>query len=391
MEVAAPVQQVWGALLRLASQEGLPFALWRLPDAQGPQAILSLSPLQPLQAELEQLGTGLLLGGFASEQRQAYWMPADLRFVDGRLECAPGLDASSRLRWEQLRPRFEALLTQQAGRIDYAVGLTLPQETSRAHYEQMVRRGIAAIRQGRFQKVVPAKVRKAALHPAFDPLQAYAQLLEKYPRAFVSLVSAPEVGTWMGATPETLLRVQQGRYFSTVSLAGTQPYRGQALQDVTWGTKEIEEQALVSRYIVNCFKKIRLREFEEQGPSTLRAGNLLHLCTSFQVDMQQAAFPDLASVMLELLHPTSAVCGMPKPEALSFLQAEEGFDRQLFSGFLGPVHWQGDTQLFVNLRCMQLSHTHAYLYAGAGITADSVPEKEWTETEMKTMTVGAVL
>ena len=77
------------------------------------------------------------------------------------------------------------------------------------------------------------------------------------------------------------------------------------------GQKDIEEQALVERYVISCFKKIRLREYDEHGPKTMIAGNVLHLKTEFEVDMVATNFPQLGSVMLNLLHPTSAVCGMP--------------------------------------------------------------------------------
>ncbi|WP_332912325.1 chorismate-binding protein [Algoriphagus boritolerans] len=107
--------------------------------------------------------------------------------------------------------------------------------------------------------------------------------------------------------------------FHTMALAGTQPASGEnPLKSAAWTQKEIEEQALVCRYIVDCFKKIRLREYEEHGPKTIMAGNLLHLRTDFKVDMKATGFPQLGSVMLDLLHPTSAVCGMPRKEAHDF-------------------------------------------------------------------------
>src|SRR5690606_14602969 len=156
----------------------------------------------------------------------------------------------------------------------------------------------------------------------------------------------------------------------------------QAISQASWTQKEIEEQALVSRYIINCFKKIRLREYDEKGPKTVKAGNLMHLKTDFTVDTRSVNFPELATVMLELLHPTSAVCGMPRQPALEFIKNNEGFDRRLYSGYLGPVNLMGETNLFVNLRCMALKSDQATIYAGAGVTVDSDPEKEWQETEM---------
>ena len=95
--------------------------------------------------------------------------------------------------------------------------------------------------------------------------------------------------------------------------------------------------------------------------------------------------------MLGLLHPTSAVCGMPKAPATQFLLAHENFDRSFFSGFLGPVNMFEETHLFVNIRCMQLFDKEAILYAGAGVTAFSDVEKEWEETHLKCQTMRKVL
>jgi isochorismate synthase len=109
----------------------------------------------------------------------------------------------------------------------------------------------------------------------------------------------------------------------------------------------------------------------------------MHLKSVFEVDMKATNFPQLGSVMLQLLHPTAAVCGMPLEPALQFLEANEGYDRGFYAGYLGPVNVNEGTDLFVNLRCMQMSGNQAVLYAGAGVTIDSLPEKEWAETEMK--------
>ena len=180
--------------------------------------------------------------------------------------------------------------------------------TSDASYQQTVEAALQAISNGDFQKVVPAALRSISISDDFDPLKIFDKLCQSYPSAFVSLISTPETGTWMGASPEALIEVEDSKTFTTVAVAGTQAYRpGTSIQDVAWRQKEIEEQALVSRYIINCFKKIRLREFEELGPKTVVAGNLLHLKTTYAVDMKETNFPLLGGVMLDLLHPTSAV------------------------------------------------------------------------------------
>ncbi len=269
-----------------------------------------------------------------------------------------------------------------------AVGekLELPSD-QRDHFVDLVTLGIKMIGQGHVQKVVPSRTKEIELPAGFKPGKLFFDLCSTYTNAFVSLVYTPGHGAWMGATPELLIDVS-GDTFKTVSLAGTQKYDPERpLSEVAWTQKEIEEQALVSRYIINCFKKIRLREFEEIGPKTVRAGNLIHLKTEYSVDMAATNFPNLGSVMLDLLHPTSAICGMPLQASLDFILEHEHYDREFFSGYLGPVNFNNKTSLFVNLRCMKLHNGTATLYAGAGVTEDSDPAKEWLETEMKMNTL----
>ncbi|MFT7281747.1 MAG: isochorismate synthase, partial [Cyclobacteriaceae bacterium] len=99
-----------------------------------------------------------------------------------------------------------------------------------------------------------------------------------------------------------------------------------------------------------------------------------------------------SSIMMHLLHPTSAVCGMPLQPALNFIKEVEGYERGLYAGFLGPVNFNNLTHLFVNLRCMQIINDQKIrLYAGAGITADSDPNKEFVETQLKMNTLKNLL
>ncbi|WP_242510113.1 chorismate-binding protein [Hymenobacter persicinus] len=270
----------------------------------------------------------------------------------------------------------------------------LPHTATQPEYAALVETGVEAIRQGQVLKVVSSRAARRPLPAGFDALRAFESLCQRYPQAFVSLVSAPGAGTWLGASPEVLVTIDADGIFRTMALAGTQPLApGMLPQQAIWRQKEIEEQALVSRYIVSCFKQLRLREYEETGPRTAVAGQLLHLRTDFAVNLRAVPFPTLGTDMLRLLHPTSAVGGMPRQAALNFLHQHEGYDRAYYSGFLGPVNLPqpGVARLFVNLRCLQLRSTEAVLYAGTGLTIDSDPEREWSETEMKLSTIGAIL
>lgn len=260
--------------------------------------------------------------------------------------------------------------------------------TTSYEYIHAVQRGIERIENSELIKVVPSKVKLHELPSGFSLAEAFIKLCEAYPSAFVSVVSCPEFGTWLTATPEMLIEVDEKGIFKTMALAGTQRFEpGKSLHEVAWTDKEIEEQAMVSRYIINRLKEIRLREFVEEGPMTVRAANLTHLCSTFTVDTKETNFPNLGDVMLNLLHPTSAVCGMPKLPAIELIKEIEQHNRKFYTGFLGPVNIDNHTSIYVNLRCMELFDGKANLFAGAGVTAFSNPEKEWEETELKCNTL----
>ena len=384
-----PFATVQHAFFSYAHDHHRSVAAWRLPQQTQQHVIADLGgsgQLPPLPLEL--LPAGFVAHPFR-EQEAAVFIRADLHYTS---EAEPTDHATQEaLRWVE-----NYLETGEKVRTPYCASPapTTP-DTVRQSFVDTVAEAVRTIEAGQLHKVVPSRQKSIPLPANFDVTEAFQRLCSAYPSAFVSVFSVPGVGTWLGASPETLVSTYQraGRpIFRTMALAGTQVARGQdALKYASWRQKEIEEQAMVSRYIVNCFKKIRLREFEENGPKTVAAGNLLHLRTDFTVDMEATNFPDLGSTMLRLLHPTSAVCGMPKQPALDFLRQHEHYDRSFFSGYLGPVNVAEETHVFVNLRCAQLLEQQALLYAGAGITIDSEPDQEWKETEMKMDTLLRVI
>ena len=134
--------------------------------------------------------------------------------------------------------------------------------TPKEEFLAQVKEGMDAIASGSLSKIVPARRKAVPLREDFDLIKTYLALCEEYPNAFVNFFHIPSLGSWLGATPEVLIRTKGDRFF-TMSLAGSQLAKGDnPLKHAAWTQKEIEEQALVSRYIVNCFKKIRLREYE---------------------------------------------------------------------------------------------------------------------------------
>lgn len=257
------------------------------------------------------------------------------------------------------------------------------------YYKKIVELAIEAIVNNEFKKVVLGRQKIIALSDPISIVKIYFELLHAYPNAFVSLIYHPRKGCWIGASPELLLSINSANIFKTVALAGTQKINSKTpLSEIVWTHKEIEEQALVARYIINCFKTIRLRDYEDIGPRTVIAGQLAHLQTDFKVNMIVTGFPDLANLMLNLLHPTSAICGMPKLEALNFINTHENIDRSLFSGYCGPINFEYESNLYVNIRCARVYSNAVALYAGAGVTQESNPQKELDETNAKMETIG---
>lgn len=379
--------ELFAILLAQANENDYSVALWRLPNDPGKNLILSFSAstLEP-KAVLEDLTSGFIVAPF-DKTKNRYFLNADLlfSFSEGRLkEPTDSLQASSQ-HW--LNEIIENV-PRSASKKFYSKESSSGTAGEKEQYERLVKKSIAQIEAGAFEKIVPSRSKQVSLPESFDVIETFQKLCQAYPNAMISFISIPKVGTWIGASPELLVQVENNHIFKTVALAGTKPFEpGTNIKHAAWTQKEIEEQALVCRYIISNFKKIRLREYTEHGPKTIVAGNVMHLKTTFEVDMKETNFPQLGSVMLHLIHPTSAVCGMPLEESLDFLQTNEGYDRELYAGYLGPVNVHQNIALFVNLRCMQLTGSQAILYAGAGVTADSVPENEWEETEIKLNTL----
>ncbi|CAN5539449.1 hypothetical protein BH23BAC1_BH23BAC1_26230 [soil metagenome] len=388
-------QKVIQSFLHAATTHMLPIAVWKLPEQVDFNIIIDLSGKpKNVKTNLEELDKGFLFSPFLkNSEHDNLFLEADLHYSSKDHNISFNNFNHSSPKEEDLECFLLSLeeFMETEGDMEtpyFSSHQKLTTSSEKSEFIDLVNDAISQIKEGSFEKVVVSRIKKTELKEGFDLVRTFLNLSERYKTAFVSLVSIPETGTWIGASPETLIKVDANQTFLTESLAGTQLFQeNQQFSEVTWTQKEIEEQALVSRYIINCFKKIRLREFEEIGPKTIIAGNLMHLRTQYKVDMNATGFPTLGTIMLDLLPPTSAVCGMPQQPALDFILNHEKYNRSFYSGFLGPVNVDQETHIFVNLRCMQLINNLAVLYAGAGILENSNPEKEWRETEIKCETL----
>lgn len=373
---------VMDALVHHCQQEGFGLAIWQLPNSDERHFLVSFQPTIIREGNIEHLPAGFLVAGFEGGiQGIKHFLQADVYLSVGKKHIDPTT-------FQERLPGFK--IPQVASAHGKLLELPFTSEEQLA-FEKIVAEAVSQIESGTFRKVVLARKKEVSLVGSISLGQLFDKVSDKYTGTFNSIVHLPDNGTWIGASPEILVSLNAANEFRTVALAGTQKVNGQTEREANWSQKELQEQAYVNRYIVDRFKKIRLREYDDIGPRTVRVGDLFHLKTEYVVDQNEVNFPQLVNTVLDLLHPTSAVCGMPREEAIDFVLTNEGFPRELYGGYLGPVNIQKEIHLYVNLRCAKITDKTASFYAGAGITQDSVSRDEFMETESKMDSLRALL
>lgn len=252
-------------------------------------------------------------------------------------------------------------------------------EISHEDYLAMIGKALDGIESGLLEKVVLSRTKTVQLDAGFSALSLFRKLNTRYPSAFVYLLKIGEE-VWAGATPETLVR-RKGLHVQTLSLAGTL-----RKESGNFTSKEIHEQQLVTDFILVQLEPHTVN-IQVKGPVELNAGPIRHLATHMEANLKSE---NDFSLLMDALPPTPAVSGLPRPAAMQFISENEGYNRQLYAGYLG-YHTEKQSLFFVNLRCVQLFESEAVLYAGGGIVKSSDPEREWQETEEKMRVVGDLL
>lgn len=257
--------------------------------------------------------------------------------------------------------------------------------TSLDAYREAFGRFIAPLRENTFQKLVLSRTDTCRLDKEFSPLRTFVKACNNYPRMMIYLCHTSATGTWIGTTPEILLS-GKGDEWQTVALAGTMPMDGE-LMPQEWSKKNLEEQAMVANYIRRIVKA-HGSKCVEKGPYTARAGQLVHLKSDFFFRLKKT---DMLGHLLDELHPTPAVCGIPKAEAYHFITENEIHQRKYYTGFVGWIDPHEQTDVYVNLRCMEICGDTATLYAGGGILPSSEVMAEWEETNEKLKTIKHII
>jgi len=251
------------------------------------------------------------------------------------------------------------------------------QAESHEEYLNKLKDVIQVIKENNLPKLVLSRRKIFTDFNEINLEESFKNLCKTYPNAFRYIFIKGE-NAWIGAFSEVLGKFNKTTHeFETMSLAGTIPV------SESWTEKEIEEQKPVSSYIRNVLENFSINsEIQESETYDHISGNIKHLRTDFKLKIN----PEDLDSIIEELHPTPAVCGIPKDFCKEKIEQFEKFPRELYAGFI-RIETEDFIQYFVNLRCAKLFSDSVHLFVGGGITAQSNPQKEWIETELKSEAV----
>ncbi len=351
------------------------FALFRLP---GKEPVLLLQKdrkehLYPSFGGVE--GTGFVLCPFAEGQGHPVVLIRDDEKYTGWDNIAAGLAGIIR------RDNLEHMTVPETVSCDFA-GLKerlykAPRDTG---YTKALQCFLKELSGGHFQKLVLSRSQDIA--GRFSAARIFLNACASCPHAMVSLVHG-SCGTWIGASPEILMQGSLAGGWQTMALAGTR----KSGTEGAWDDKNRHEQAIVADYIRQVLTPAAA-DLTESEAYTFQAGGVEHLRTDFAFSTKESM---RIQDVVHSLHPTPAVCGLPKERAQQCILTTETQDRRYYSGFLGFWDNGQACSLYVNLRCLKLSQQGVRLYAGGGILPQSDPDSEWLETCGKMCTMLALL
>lgn len=288
----------------------------------------------------------------------------------------------------QLAPAPGALVAQPAG----APLSPVEEQPDRPAWDRLVGLFAGAVGRGRLDKVVLARRVLLRSPRELDPVNALRRLAAAGPES-TTFAFVRGGATFLGATPERLVRTE-GRSFRTVAIAGSAARGSDEAEDARLAAallasdKEREEHGIVVEMLRRALAPLAESLQVAPRPGVLRLRHVQHLVTPLEGTLREEA--GLLAVA-ERLHPTPAVGGEPRAEALDLIAEHEGFERGWYAGPVGWLGSDGDGELMVALRCGVVAGREAALYSGCGIVADSDPAREWDESRMKLRPVASAL
>lgn len=252
-------------------------------------------------------------------------------------------------------------------------------------WERIVTAATREIKTGPLEKVVLSRVCEIQFADRIDVDSALDDLNDRYPECYRFLFEPRPYHAFYGATPELLVKVN-GRRVTTMGLAGSirrgnspeedEDYAQQLLSD----PKERHEHALVVKAIKERLGELTTELDVPEMPCIYRLSNIQHLYTPIEGQLKQemGVLP-----LVETLHPTPALGGTPRHLAMEFIRQAEPVPRGWYAAPIGWIDYHLDGEFGVAIRSAVCQDRRVWLYAGGGIVADSIPQKEWDETALK--------
>ncbi len=257
--------------------------------------------------------------------------------------------------------------------------------TNRERWEQTVRDSLEAIRSGRISKAVLARTLDVELAEPIDPVDLIAHLRSVNRASYVFLFEPAPGTTLVGAAPETVATLRDGVFHAT-AVAGsirrgdTAREQAELAARLLASDKDRAEQRIALDDMVARLGTVAHQIRTDPQPHVLTLDRIQHLETEIRASVRtDVGILDL----LRLLHPTPAVCGLPRDAALAFLAEEEPFERGWYAGPVGLFDAEGNGIFVPALRMGVSTGSGWRLFAGAGIVDGSVPAAEWEETAIK--------
>ena len=255
----------------------------------------------------------------------------------------------------------------------------------RRSYESAVSRALERISRGEFEKIVLARAKDVKAPAPLHALKLLNGLRQRFPDCTSFSVANGRGQSFIGASPELLLRVEDGVVL-TEALAGSTHRGATASEDASLGNrllhseKDLREHRIVLDSIVRRLGPLGLDLRYSARPILRRLSNVQHLHTPVEAKLPRGV---RLLEMLGRLHPTPAVGGTPRELAVPLIAGLEAFPRGLYGGALGWIDSRGGGEFVVALRSALIDGARARMYAGAGIVDGSSPQSEYAETELK--------
>lgn len=329
----------------------------------------------PVEDEVGLAGTGLVMfGSVAFDGRAATSVFVIPRVVLGRTRTPQGI-RSWRTASTAEPPLRPSVPVSTPGSVRYSDGAQSADE-----WERTVARAVGLLRSGEIDKIVLARDLLASTENRIDIRYLLNRLEPRWPGCWTFAVDG-----LVGATPEILLRRNGSHVFSRV-LAGTMARGADRTDDEAIGrwllesTKNRAEHRYAVASLAEALGSYCATMSVPESPYLHRLSGLMHLATD--VTGELSGDPELLD-LVNALHPTAAVCGTPRDRARDLIAELEGMDRGRYAGPVGWVDAGGNGEWGLALRCAAVGDRGIRLYAGCGIVADSDPEAELAEAQLK--------